>query len=82
MLYDGNRRIIGLKPTDPAKRNAFAIKHHGKGGNYKRISAAAFCTHFRLRVMGTMLFNNVDLDNDGVMLLDMANMITVERGSR
>ena len=31
MLFDGNRRVIGLKPTDPTKRNAFAIKHHGKG---------------------------------------------------
>ena len=82
MLFDGNRHIIGLKPTDPAKRNAFAIKHRGKGGNYKRISAAAFCTHFRLRVTGTMLFNNVDLDNDGILLLDMVNMITVGRDAR
>src|SRR5882724_5089796 len=56
MLYDGNRRIIGLKPIDPRKRNAFAIRPHGKSGNYKRISASAFCTHFRLRTDGTVLF--------------------------
>jgi hypothetical protein len=31
MLYEGNRRIIGLKPIDPRRDNAFLIKHHGKG---------------------------------------------------
>ena len=29
-----------------------------------------------------MLFNNVDLDNDGVLLLDLADVITVGRGAR
>lgn len=81
LLYDGNRRIIGLKPTDPRKLNAFVIKHHGTG-RYKRISAAAFCQHYRLRLDGTYLFDGVDLDHDGVLLLDMAKMITVGRGAR
>src|SRR6266404_7535387 len=82
MLYDGNRRIIGLKPTNPAKRNAFVIKAHGKNGNYKRISAAAFCTHFRIRLQNTVLFEDVGVDHDGVMRLDLGNVITVGRGAR
>ena len=82
MLYDEYQRMIGLKPTDPRSTNAFAIKHHGKAGNYKRISAAAFCQHLRLRYPGTMIFNNVDLDDDGVLRLDMTSMITVSRGAR
>ncbi len=82
MLYDSNGRVIGLKPTDGRKRNAFVIKHHGKSGNYKRISAAAFCTHFRIRTQETVLFEGVDLDNDGVMLLDLSKTIYVGRGAR
>ena len=82
LLYDGNRRIIGLKPTDPKKRNAFVVKQHGTTGNYRRISAAAFVRHFRLRIEGTMLFDEVDLDNEGVLLLDLAKVIHVGRGAR
>ena len=51
-------------------------------GNYKRISAAAFCQHFRIRPKATMLFQNVDIDNYGVMSLDLTNTITVTRGAR
>lgn len=82
MLYDGNRRIIGLRPVDIKKRNAFAIKRHGKHGHYKRICAAAFCTHYRIPSRETLLFEGVDLDNDGVLLLDLGQTIRVGRGAR
>lgn len=82
MLYDGNRRIIGLRPTDPRRHNAFVVKHHGKGGSYKRISAAAFCSHFRLKYDRTLLFEQAELDNDGVMTLDLGKTIEVGRGAR
>ena len=65
MLFDGNRRAIGLKPIDPRKRNAFVIKPHGKNGRYKRISASAFCTHYRIHIDRTVLFDNVEVGDDG-----------------
>ena len=80
MLLDGNRRIIGLKPTDRRHSNAFPVVNHV--GNYWRISAAAFCQHYRIKPRNTMLFQNVDLDNEGVMMLDLMNTLTVTRGSR
>ncbi len=82
MLFDGNRRIIGMRPIDPRKRNAFSVKHHGKGGSYKRISAAAFCRHFRLKTAETVLFEEIDVDNEGIMKLDLARVTRVGRGSR
>ena len=82
MLYEGSRRIIGLKPIDPRKRNAFVIKHHGKGGTYKRISAAAFCSHFQLKYKNTLLFEQIDLDDDGVLMLDLNKAVRVTRGAR
>ena len=82
MLYDGNERIIGMKPVDLRNRNAFLIKPHGKTGNYKRVSAASFCTHFRLKFPRTILFNNIDLDPDGVLTLDINKATTVGRGAR
>ena len=82
MLFEGNHRLIGLKPTDPKKHNAFAVKHHGRGGNYRRISAAAFCSHFHLKFQRTLLFEHVDLDNDGVMVLDLGKVVEVSKGAR
>ena len=79
ILYEGNRRIIGLKPTDPYRKNAFRVKPHT--GKYKRISAAAFCQHFRIKPMSTLLFQNVDLCA-GVMTLDLTSTVTVTRGAR
>jgi hypothetical protein len=81
MLFDGNERVIGLKPTDPRRRNAFVIKPHGKRG-YRRLSAAAFMKHYRIKNDRTILFENIDLDDDGVLLLDMNKTIYVGRGSR
>ena len=82
MLYEGNERIIGMVPVDIRHRNAFMIKPHGKTGNYKRISAASFCTHFRLKFSRTILFNGIDLDPDGTMVLELAKATTVGRGTR
>ncbi|MFT3744209.1 MAG: hypothetical protein QM785_07935 [Pyrinomonadaceae bacterium] len=82
MSYDGDRRIIGLKPIDPGKKNAFRIKKHGSGGDYHRISASAFCQHFRLRIDRTLLFEDADINSDGILTLDLNRAITVGRGAR
>jgi len=82
MLYEGNQRIIGLRPIDPTHHNAFIVKHHGKGGNYKRISAAAFCSHLRLKYKRTLLFEEPEIDDKGVMRLDLTKVIEIGRGAR
>lgn len=81
MLYDGNRRIIGLKPCDPQKRNASRIMPHA-GGSYRRIQASAFCQHFRLKTRETLLFNPIDIDNEGTMTLGLNEALVVGRGAR
>jgi hypothetical protein len=46
------------------------------------IAAAAFCHHFRIKPTSTLLFQNVDIDNERVMHLDLMNTVTVTRGAR
>jgi len=81
MKFDGNLRIIGLKPTDPRKRNAFLVKQHTLG-RYKKIHASAFCKQFRLRIEGTNLFDAAELTDEGILELPMDSMVTVGRGAR
>ncbi len=77
MAFEGNERMIGLRPVDPGQRNAFRLRQHGKTGNYKRIPASAFCRHIRLDTRRTVLFDQPEIDNDGAMMLDLNATIRV-----
>ncbi len=80
LMYDGNRRRIGIRPIEARRRNAFKIANHGK--TFRRINAASFCQHFRLRVDGTILFRDVNVDDDLLMTLDLSLATTISRGAR
>jgi hypothetical protein len=80
MLLEGTRQIIGLKRTDIRRTNAFHLKNHKKNAGY--IRAAAFCQHFRIKPARTVLFQNVDIDNYGVMHLDLTNTVNISLGAR
>jgi hypothetical protein len=81
LLYDADRRIVGLRATDPRKRNAFKLMPHG-GKNYWRVSAASFCQHYGYRFERTMLIDKAELSDDGVLELPMDSAIAVARGAR
>jgi hypothetical protein len=81
MLYDGNRNMIGLRPCDPQKRNAFEVRTRLKGKHYS-ISAGTFLNHFDIKPTRTMLFEKIDIENDGTLTLDLTRTIVVTRGSR
>lgn len=80
-MFEENRKAIGLKPIDPRRENAFPIKPK-KGSRHRVIRAAAFCTHVGIKVDRTVLFNDVDIDNDGVMMLEIAKATNISRGAR
>lgn len=81
MLFDGNRNIIGLKPCDPQKKNAFTFRR-SKQGKHVQISIGAFLTHFEIKPTRTVLFEEIDIDSDGILTLDMTKTTAVSRGSR
>lgn len=84
LRYDERTRTIGLTPKDPRILTAFPIrgKVNQKKYNYKTIHAAPFCKHFEINPKGTVLFTNVDLDNDGTLLLELTTAVAVGRGYR
>jgi hypothetical protein len=86
MRFDESTRAIGLLPRDPRHANAFPIKRRmskpNSKYNYLLIHAAPFCGHFEIAPQRTMLFTNVDMDDDGVMMLELSSAVAVGRGSR
>jgi hypothetical protein len=81
LFFDEHQKRIGLKPCDPHKKNAFRLRQE-KGKDHMMIYASSFCTHFGISTRRTVLFDEIDIDQEGIVVLDMKKTINVSRGSR
>ncbi len=81
MVFDKPRAVIGLIPADPELPEAFPVKDK-QGTKGKQIHASAFCTHFLIKMMRTGLFNEIEVDADGIMSLSLETVSAVTRGAR
>ncbi len=79
LFFDENEMVIALKPEDLRRRNAFPLKPKDRGRN-RIIHTLPFCRHFEIKVERTVLFNDIDLDNDGLMLLSLARTTAIGKG--
>ncbi|MBK9216595.1 MAG: hypothetical protein IPM59_13560 [Chloracidobacterium sp.] len=77
--YDENERIIGIKPEDIRRRNAFPLKIKDYGRN-RVVHILPFCKHWMIKIERTVLFHEIDMTNDGIMLLPLAKTIAVGNG--
>jgi hypothetical protein len=84
LLYDEETRTIGLAPIDPRTLSAFPLKGKEtvKKYSYRIIHAAPFCKLFDINPKGTLLFTDVDLDNEGTLLLELKTTVPIGRGFR
>lgn len=70
MLYEEDRRCIGLKPHDIQKKNAFPLRQKDKWNNYT-IQLTSFCRNFGIEIGRTVLFHEIDIDREGMMRLEL-----------
>jgi hypothetical protein len=80
LLFDKANAVIGLKPCEPGTANAFPAKPKDKNRN-RVIHGKPFLRHFGIEADRTLLFNNVTTE-DGILLLDLANVTTVSSVGR
>ena len=81
LMFDTNRKLIGLRSCDPAKKNAFSIRP-SKQGRHVSIALGAFLTHFDIKPSRTVLFEDPLINPDGLLTLDLTKTTAVTRGSR
>lgn len=81
LLFDAALRTIGVRPARSWQPSTFKVKDKS-GTRGKCILAAAFLAHFRIRSTRTIIFNAVQIDHDGVMLLPLDAITAVSRGAR
>lgn len=79
LYYDDDERVIGLKPEDIRRRNAFPLKVRD-GCSSRFAHTIPFCKHFKIKIEGTILFHEIDMTNDGIMLLPLSKTTAIGNG--
>lgn len=70
LLYDGANNTIGLKPTGLRMKNAYPAAKSGRHGG-RRVSAYRLLTECGVFVKETLEFPNAEIDEDGILVLNL-----------
>jgi hypothetical protein len=70
VLFDRVNNCIGLTPTSSQMRNAYPAYKAGRHGG-RRISAFRLLQEHRLRINETLEFADAEIDEDGILVLDL-----------
>jgi hypothetical protein len=73
LLYDRERDVIGLRPARPEKdKHAYPARPRGRHGG-RRIRGHRMLREFGVRLAATHVFHECQVDNSGVLILDLRN---------
>jgi len=70
LLFDKVNNQIGLKPTHAQDRNAYPVGPSGRYGG-KLVRAYRLMQEFGISLPETIRFHNAEVDNDGILILDL-----------
>lgn len=82
LSYEEDRRVIGLKPEDASRTNAFPVKLGTGKCHNRKIYLHPFCVHFGIDIRRTVLFSEIDIDNDGKLRLELNRTVTIGKSER
>lgn len=78
LLYDKANNRIGLKPAALTTRNAYPAGVTNRSGA-KRIRAHRLLREHRIILSQTMQFDEAEIDDDGILILDLRTAIPSRR---
>lgn len=70
LFFDKINSVIGLRGSPPDARNSFPLIRQAKSGSYI-IRAKKFCNYYRIRLDATVVFNDIETEADGMIVLDL-----------
>src|SRR5688572_20788665 len=71
LLFDKINHLIGIMPSHSRVANAYPLKRKAAGYGYRFIGAYRFCRHHGIRVDRTVAFNDVKIDEEGILELNL-----------
>ena len=79
LLYDRERNVIGMRPARLAvEKNAYPARVRGRHGG-RRIRGYRLCREFGIQVDKTVRFHRCQMDNSGVLILDLYDSKPIRR---
>jgi hypothetical protein len=79
VLFDRRNQVIGIKPLRGAVRNTFSVEPHGRHGG-RVIRAASLPRLFASKLTATMRFHAAEIDEDGILNLDLSTTTRARHG--
>jgi hypothetical protein len=70
LLFDRRNKSIGIVPTTPKATNCYPLIEK-KNGGHRVIRANLFCRHYGINADQTIVFNTAEIDEDGVLVLNL-----------
>lgn len=70
LFFDKINGLIGLRACPREARNAFPLIQQAKSGSYI-IRAKKFCNYYRIRLDHTVVFNDIETEEDGMIVLNL-----------
>jgi hypothetical protein len=80
LYYNPKKESIAVRPTSARLSDAFPVRQKKNGSLV--IHASPFCQHNGIKMTATHKFVAPEIDNDGNMILDLTNTITVVQKRR
>lgn len=81
LLFDRRLKTIGIVPTTAKATNCYPLIEK-KNGGHRVIRANLFCRHYGILTDHTIVFNTAEIDEDGVLILNLNEYRYVVRPGR
>lgn len=75
LYFDAINGRIGVKGTDHRSPDIFPVGKYGRHGG-RVIRAFSLMKEFGLTIHNTLTFHNIEIDRDGIMILDLQTATT------
>ncbi len=70
LFFDKMNSLIGLRGGPAGAKNAFPLIRQAKSGSYI-LRGKKFCNYYRIRLDATVVFNDIETEPDGMIILDL-----------
>lgn len=82
LMFDKKESVIGVVPSNLRDKYAFALKPKGRVNCNWVVNTAPFCRHFGIIIDRTEKFDDAELDDEGILRLDLRKTHNVSNRKR
>jgi hypothetical protein len=79
LFYDKRQSVIGIQGVPPSRHYAFRLNKKDKRSLGSTIAATSFFNHHKIRPSETLAFPNLTVNDEGIMILDLNDVVIASK---